>query len=489
MNFAIWAAVSTTSQAEQEKASLPEQETKCRAVALSRGWTESAGPYIVPGKSRTRWVNLRDAENEIPPLHAMLEDAKRGMFQILVTYDYNRLRDLLDPVAKTLANYGVQIFSVSQPVEPIPPEEFHPYASDSESMVRGMSQIISRWQNADLRRKYLYGVSARVRSGLPGLRVPYGYIKPPGQEQDTKAVPIISPVEAQIVSEIKTQFLGGASYYDIRDWLDRRGVPTPEGAGGWSHTTAKKILLNPFYAGKVFFQRSRTVRDPNSPDKPRVKQNASYLMAEGKHKALYSWDEYQAILAEVKRRESLPRNNRYQFSGLLVCSVCGARLCHDHGVWRCKLKGQPKVDHIGMSVDEALALIPRALQKALHDVSPAVPSQMAVPAVDLSALERQRRRVQQAYESEVYGLEEAEKKIKAIDAQIHELKDGESTKLRKQKEREQFLLTLDQAREILGTLPPWVAGQDPKRVNQFLLRLCRSITVTPDGVITVQLRD
>jgi DNA invertase Pin-like site-specific DNA recombinase len=490
VNFAIWAAVSTIAQADIDKASLAEQEAKCRAVGMSRGWVEVAGPYIVPGESRTRWVNLRDAENEIPPLHHMLEDAKRGAFQVLTLYDYNRLRDLLDPVAKTLASYGVQVFSVSQPVEPLPPEEFHPYASDSESMMRGMSQIISRWQVADLRRKYLYGVSARVRHGLPGLRVPYGYRKPAGQELDTKAVPVQVPGEVRVVLEIKEMFLRGDSYLDIAGCLTKRGVASPGGAATWGHTTIKKILANPFYTGKVFFQKNRTIRDPNSPDKPRVKRSLHpNLIAEGKHAPVYSWEEYQAILVEMRRRETMPRNNRYQFSGLLVCSVCGARLCHDHGVWRCKPKGT-KLDHIGISVEEALALIPRALQKTLYDLVPAgsASSATAVTAVDVSDLERQRRRVQAAYESEVYSLEEAEQKIKAIDRQIAELRDGEASHLRKQKEQEAFLSTLEQAREILEILPAWVRGQDPKRVNQFLLRLIRQIVITPEGQIAVELR-
>jgi hypothetical protein len=487
MKFAIWAAVSTVAQAESDKASLAEQESKCRAVGLSRGWAESGGPYVVPGESRTRWVNLRDAENEIPALRAMLEDAKRGTFDLLVLYDYNRLRDLLDPVAKTLANYGAQIYSVSQPVEPIPAEEWNPYASDSSSMMQGMSQIISRWQIADLRRKYLYGVSARVRSGLPSLRIPYGYRKPAGQEMDRRAVPVIHPPEARIVEEIKGQFLSGCSYYDICDWLNSRSIPTPQGGKGWSHSVIKRIVTNPFYAGRVSFQRNRLVRDPNSPDRPRIKRNqAPSIMAEGKHKALWSWEDHQALLVEHDRRIGTPRNRRYAFSGLLSCSICGARLVHDHGVWRCKQKDGPLKDHIGMSMAESLAIIPRALQKALYNVDPAAPSRRETVMVgDVGDLERQRRRVQAAYESEVYSLEEAEEKIKAIDAQIKERKDGELSRLRKIKERESFRLTLDQAREILEILPAWVQGQDPKRVNSFLLRLVREIVVTPEGEVSV----
>lgn len=491
MRFSIWAAVSTIAQAEADKASLGEQETKCRAVGLARGWSEVSGPYIVPGESRTRWVNLRDAEMEIPALHAMLEDAKRGVFDVLILYDYNRLRDLLDPVAKTLANYGAQVFSVSQPVEPIAPEEFHPYASDSESMMRGMSQIISRWQISDLRRKYLYGVSKRVRDGLPSLRIPYGYRKPAGQEHDKKAVPIISPGQARIAVEIKEKFLSGVSYYDIRDSLHERGIPSPEGAEWWSHAVIKRLVQNPFYAGKVSFQTHRTVRDPNSPDKPRVKRYVQpSLIADGKHKALWSWEDYQAILVEIKRREGMPRNRRYQFSGLLSCSVCGARLVHDQGVWRCKQKEGPIKDHIGMTLEESLAIIPRALQQALYNVDPAAPRRITeTPVGGVVDLERQRRRVQQAYESELYTLEEAEQKIKAIDRQIKEWKDGEAVRLRQTKEREAFSHTLEEAREILEILPAWIRGQDIRRVNTLLIKLVREIVVTPEGDVRVCLRD
>lgn len=63
---AIWVAVSTQEQAAEDKVSLEVQEEKCRQLIQSRGWQEAAGPYVVPGQSRTRWVNLRDAEQAIP---------------------------------------------------------------------------------------------------------------------------------------------------------------------------------------------------------------------------------------------------------------------------------------------------------------------------------------------------------------------------------------------------------------------------------------
>ena len=485
IRFSRFAAVSTDSQATEDKASIDHQLASTLNAGLSKGWTDTSLAYIVPGESRTRWVNLRDAEHDIPPLHQMLEDGKRGAYDILILYDYNRLRDLLDPVAKTLASYGAQLYSVNQPVEPLTPEEFNPYASDSESIMRGMSQIISRWQISDLRRKYRYGVSARVRKGLYANRIPYGYSKPPGHEHDNKAVPVQVPTQARVVVAMKEMYLAGANYYDIKNYLKEKGIPSPQGAAEWSHTIIKKILTNPFYSGKVFFGRSRTVRDPNS-NTMRVTRNPNPLIADGKHQSLYSWEDHIAILAEVERREDIGHNNRYPFSGLLVCSVCGATLHHDHGIWRCSPK-----DHVSMRVEEALALIPPLIQSAVGEL---VPTEISLPSKTspdnaVNELERQRRRVQAAYESEIYGVEEAEAKIKSIDAQIRELKNGESSRLRRQAEHEQFVITLEQAKGLLSILPRWIAEDDPQKVNALLLRLCREIVVTPDAKITIHLRE
>lgn len=74
--FAILSAVSTKQQATADKTSLEEQITQCRRVT-ERGWHETAGPYIVTGQSRNKYLNLRDAEMEIPAIHDLLEGGRR----------------------------------------------------------------------------------------------------------------------------------------------------------------------------------------------------------------------------------------------------------------------------------------------------------------------------------------------------------------------------------------------------------------------------
>jgi DNA invertase Pin-like site-specific DNA recombinase len=471
MRFSIWAAVSTEKQTDN--ASLAEQEAKSRAVATAKGWQDTGLTYQVPGESRTRWVNLRDAERAIPALASMLDDAKGGRYDLLVLYDYNRLRDLLDPVAKTLSSYGVQLYSVSQPVDPLPPEEYNPYASDSESIMRGMSQIISRWQISDLKRKFRYGVTSRVNRGLHSIRVPFGYRSAPGQKQ---APAELVPSQAAYVRKMVDMFLAGETYDAIATMLKENHVSTVTGKP-WEITTIRQILINPFYAGKVFFQRWKVINDPHNNTSRRV-QNDNYLLMDGRHKAIVTWEEHQAILEEVKRRKSAPKQNRYPYSGLVRCTVCNKSLIHDPSyavpVWHCPGKYHVLIRHEHLS-----ALAPRLLQKALHDVQPGAPMQTEPAPDPTPELEKQRRRVQAAYESELYTLEEAEGKIREIDKRIHAYKNGEAERLRRDTIRKQFSVTLEQARALLAYLPEWMQAEEPRIVNRLLLRLCH-ISISPD---------
>lgn len=486
MKFAIWCAVSTIEQAKDEKDSLPEQERKCRAVGQGKGWTEAVQPFVVPGESRTRWVNLRDAEAEIPALHAMLEAAKRHEFDLVVLYDYNRLRDLLDPVAKTLASYGVQIYSVNQPVEPLPPQEFNMYASDSESMMRGMAQIISRWQIADLRRKYWYGLTARVMNGLPSTRVPYGYRK------NGNGVPHIDPEQSAVIIEIKNMFLAGISMRSIERHLNAT-YPTARGADKWAPITIRQILLNPFYAGRVYFGLSKRINDPRNNTRKIVK-NDNPTIAEGKHDALWTWEDYQAILLEFERRKDLPTMNKYTFTGLLRCSICDRPLHHwkHDNRWRCrynypekyhvKRDGRKNKNHILLSNDEANQLIPQAIQQAVIEAtirpipSPAKP----VNSQELDELNRQKKKIQEGFEHGIYSAAEAEAKIKVIKAKIDELKDVNRQKERQAAEIRLAHDMLEEIRELNEDLPSWIVEEDPAVANRLLLRLLEKVVISPE---------
>lgn len=487
MKFAIWCAVSTAEQARGEKDSLNNQEKKSREVGLSKGWTESVQPFIVPGESRTKWVNLRDAEENIPALHSMLESAKRRDFDVLIIYDYNRFRDLLDQVAKTLSSYGVQIASVSQWVEPLPPDEFNMYASDSESIMRGMAQIISRAQIADFRRKYYYGMNRRVSDGLYSSSIPWGYKK------NGRGVDLV-PEQAAVLLEIKNMFLAGVHLKKILRYLND-SHPTAKGVKEWARTTIVYMLKNPFYAGKVFFGTTKRQHDPHH-NITKTVPNPNPNMNEGKHEPLWSWDDYLRILAEFERRSKLPSANEYTYSYLLYCSVCGRKLNHwlKDNRWRCEYRsGTGNHNHHKKLTDKkAHEVIAPAIQAALIEAiqHPIRVAKLPEENEEVESLKEQRLVIQRRLEKGIYNEDEAARRIRVIDKQIADVKAKNVVAERQAAEIQQTQTAIEELREILGNkkFVQFVIQEDPGRMNRILLRLIERIEVSPDLEVKVTVR-
>jgi DNA invertase Pin-like site-specific DNA recombinase len=498
IRFAIWTAVSSEPQAAPEKDSLTDQEAKCRASALAKGWTESAGPFVVSGQSRTRWVNLRDAEREIDPLGQMLNSAQRGDFDLLMLYDYNRLRDLLDPVAKTLASYGVQIYSVSQPVEPQPPDQFNPYSSDSESMMRGMSQIISRAQISDLRRKFRFGMLARVtKKGLPAFRPPFGYHKPPGRELDPGAIPIPDPAKADIVIRIKDWYLAGLSLWQIAHRLTDLGVPTPSGKSRWTDVITRHIMTNRFYCGEIVFGSERLIHDPRTGSAKLVKNPSSrVLVSTGAHAPLWDSATQLRIDDEFKRRgRSYTGQRTHRLSNLLYCGVCDVRVhvgysagevysgpTDDSRMWHCSSVRE----HVNVFDRDLLPRVIESLMDALRhvdDVQLPTPEDrrplLSGATVDLRS---RRDRLTEAYLAGAMALPEYQKRASDLEARLvdleKELSDSDKAETRQQESH----TALHDLAALLDAVPDYLLHAPEQEVNNQLRSLLDRIVITPFAV-------
>ncbi len=508
IRFAIWAAVSTEAQAAEDKVSLHEQETRCRAAALAKGWVETAGPYIVPGESRTRWVNLSDAEQAIPQLRAMLNDAQARRFDILVLYDYNRLRDLLDPVARALAFYGVQIYSISQPVEPQPPETFNPYTADSAWMMQGLAQIISRAQIADLRRKYAYAMPRRVTDkGIPASAIPFGYRKPPGRERDPDAIPEPDPVRTQLILELKDLLLQGYSLRQLAEHAQQSGIAPPRGAKRWYPQTIKHILTNPFYAGFVRWGLSRVRLDPRTGKRIRdrhIPANQT-IIAPGRHQPL--WDEatYRDILRELERRHiNYKGKKNHALTGLLRCGLCeapmwqfqnGPRSEPERRIWRCSIH---KTRHVGLPYTEANRLVAQALHQLVYanaeelaDLLQRDRAQRPDPTERLARLldelKAQRRRLEDAYQYGALSLESFLQRTRTIDQQAERYR----RQLEEAQQRQRNLETRIQLIQRFRTVEPdkladLLTHGDQLLLNRILHTIFEAIIVEPDHTLRLR---
>lgn len=76
------------------------------------------------------------------------------------------------------------------------------------------------------------------REGLHRIQNLYAYEK----GADGKPAPI--PAQAEIVRELYTRYLAGASLRELKDWLEHGKQPTVAGGTAWSITAVKGILTN-----------------------------------------------------------------------------------------------------------------------------------------------------------------------------------------------------------------------------------------------------
>ncbi len=490
IRFAIWTAVSTEEQARSDKDSLLEQEKRCRAIGKARGWKMIGRPYVARGQSRTRYVNLRDAEDEIPALHRLLEDAKAHLFDLVVLYDYNRLRDILDLVAKALASYGVQIFSVNQPIEPLPPEEFSPYASDSESIMRGMSQIISRWQINDLRRKRAYGVFGRATKGLhPSGTKPFGYTY-----RGPKQPLMIEPAQAAICVQIKDLFLQGLSVNQIVLYLNERDVPAPKGKR-WTFTGVRYILMNPFYAGQVRLGFEKKIVDPRT-GKIKLTYNdpSKILLSDGQHQPLWDRATHQHILDELKRRSKRYKGRATQrLSSLLYCAEHDRPLHYRpvNGIfdsetvrWACR--AVPGWWHVCILDKDVLAQLTEQLRATARKMEkkvklPARADDVALLRSARDDLVARRERLTDALEQgaldpAVYG-----RRTKSLDAEIWSLQEKLSAIESLVSARSQKLDAMQRLLHAIESTPGFLIQAPAQLVNAQLRDVLEKITVDEEG--------
>ena len=124
----------------------------------------------------------------------------------------------------------------------------------------------------------------------------------------------------------------------IADDLNQKGIPSKRG-GRWTATTIRGILKNEKYTGDVILQKTYT--DSRFNKRTNYGEKNRYLI-ENHHEAIISHEVFEAVEVALNQRAKEKgiekRNdkyqNRYSFSGKIICSECGStfkRRIHSSG--------------------------------------------------------------------------------------------------------------------------------------------------------------
>jgi DNA invertase Pin-like site-specific DNA recombinase len=327
MRAVVYARYSTDLQAA---ASIEDQIRVCRERIVREGWTylNAYHDRAMSGTSHLR-----------PGYQRLLEDARRGLFDVVVAEALDRLARDLEHVAhlyKQLSFCGIRLMTLSEGVI----SELHV----------GLSGTMAALYVKQLAEKTRRGLRGRVEAGRSGGGNCYGYdvVRQGGADGALDiGIRAINPEEAAVVRRIFEAYRHGAAPRTIAKALNREGVPGPSG-GPWGPSTingnARRgtgILNNELYIGRRVWNRLTYVKNPNTGKRQsRLNPPEAWIINELPDLRIVAEEVWEAVKARQARMTRATRPEagrgqtafwthqhqrpRYLLSGLMKCGACGA---------------------------------------------------------------------------------------------------------------------------------------------------------------------
>jgi DNA invertase Pin-like site-specific DNA recombinase len=326
MRAAIYARYSSDLQRD---ASIEDQIRLCRERIAREGW-QLVTTYT--DRAQSGASQLR------PGYQQLLEDARRGQFDVVVAEALDRLSRDQEHVAalfKQLTFAGVRIVTLAE-------------GAVSELHV-GLKGTMNALFLKDLATKTRRGLRGRVEAGRSAGGGAFGYIV--AVEHDARGERVrggrmINESEAVVVRRIFAAFAAGQTPRAIARALNAEGVPGP-GGRPWSDTTIRGhaarrtgILRNDLYAGRLVWNKQAYVKHPKTgrrlarpnPEQDWVVQECPELRMVDQ----YLWAQVQERLAAIRtapgvqkareRRFWLNRRPKHLLTHLARCGCCGGTL-------------------------------------------------------------------------------------------------------------------------------------------------------------------
>jgi site-specific DNA recombinase len=307
----------------QDKRSIDDQISMCKGRAAREGWFvyECYTDYAISGASMVR-----------PGLQQMLQDARAGSFNTILTEALDRLsRDQADiaTIYKRMQFAEVEIVTLSEGRVGI--------------VDIGLRGTMNQLYLVETANKIRRGQHGRVKAGRFPAGIAYGYDLVKRFDSDGQPVTgerKINRYEASVVRRIFRDYAAGKSPREIAFALNKESVLSPHGKY-WNPATihgdrrrGRGLLNNELYIGVLSWNRNTWIKDPetgrrgyrlNADDevvrtavpKLRIIPQPLWLKVKERQRKQYV---HKPARVDFWRREP-----RYIFAGLMRCGCCGAR--------------------------------------------------------------------------------------------------------------------------------------------------------------------
>ena len=302
---AFYARVSTDNE-EQLTSYEAQVDYYTKLIASHPDW-EFSGEYTDEGISA---VNTKKREG----FKQMLADGLAGKFDLLVTKSVSRFaRNTVDSLTtvRELKEKGVEVWFEK--------ENIYTLDSKGELLITIMSSLAQE-ESRSISENVTWGQRKRMADG----KVSMPYKRFLGYEKGEDGLPQIVPEEADIIRLIYRQFMEGMTFSAIAKYLGSSGIPTPAGKSAWQVAVVRSILTNEKYKGHALLQKTYCENFLTKKIVKNTGQIQQYYV-EDSHPAIIEADEFDAVQAEIERRNSLGTIGRCgsTFSGKIVCGECG----------------------------------------------------------------------------------------------------------------------------------------------------------------------
>ncbi len=428
---AAYIRVSTEDQVEYSPAS---QLEKIRDYAKRNG-------YILPDRFifADEGISGRNTAKR-PEFNRMIGVAKQKPkpFDAILLWKFSRFaRNREDSIVyKSMLRKqcGIDVISISENV-----------GDDKMSvLIEAMIEAMDEYYSINLGEEVKRGMNEKVSRGEAVTIPSFGY-------NIENGVYIPDPVAAPAVRSIFEDFLAGKGLRNIASDLNDKGFRTRRG-NLFENRTIKYILKNPVYIGKIRWTPTGRA--------DRYTENADTVIIDGHHEPIIDialWNDVQKRLAELPRTKymhDVQPKQPFMLQGLIRCHSCGATLCrgnkdslqcyaYAHG--KCRVSHSVSIKKLNQAFIQGLeqtAKLENFKIDTRHKNTSADDSNKKI----ITAIEREKtklRRAKEAYENEVYSLEEyketkasAKKAITALEQKLSsnaEVDINEATRILKEK--------------------------------------------------------
>jgi len=322
MRCAIWAAVSSKSQAADDKISIPNQLARGNEIATANNWQVTI-QLVVDGYSRSitrvdRAIDnvggyqiVNGVQSPCKPYGVLCDLIENKSIDILIFFDMDRLGRssvLAQTILQLARDFGIKYFDVSNPTP------FDTQDTEGAMYTGAFAGIRSAMYIKQLQIKHRDGMIARTLAGRWPGEIPWGWIGHWVDGVNGKRALQSVELDPLAAAHIRTILIdwylnSGWGYAQIAENLNSLSILTPKGLQ-WETSNVQSILRKVWrYAGYAEINK---------------RSSRPYTKAKGDWIIIITEAEAEMIVAERERRRYARRSvsNTYLLSGVVYCARC-----------------------------------------------------------------------------------------------------------------------------------------------------------------------